>query len=143
MNRYLYTVLFILTVALGCLCGTNGHDVNPQQQKEDGQTQISPFCENHAEGETAALFESQSHKNSEALIEDPQSNSHYGYTRTPRILPSSGCQPGKMEVKYRSNYYEHSAGLQLNDQSFGTNSIPFQSAVSRTYYVIALRHILC
>ena len=77
-----------------------------------------------------------------AVFEDTMSTMRTCLARPQRLLPSQGSAPGNTQARsMESRRYT----LFCNPQNFSQRqeSTPFPSFVSRTYYVIALRHILC
>ena len=77
-----------------------------------------------------------------AVFEDTMNTLRTCLTRTQRLLPSHGPAPGKTQARsIESGKHD----LLCNPQNFSQRqeSTPFPSFVSRIYYVIALRHILC
>ena len=77
-----------------------------------------------------------------AVFEDTMSTMRTCLARPQRLLPSQGSAPGKTQARsLESRGYT----LFCNPQNFSQRqeATPFPSFVSRTYYVIALRHILC
>ena len=77
-----------------------------------------------------------------AVFEDTMNTLRTCLTRTQRLLPSHGPAPGKTQARpIESRKHD----LLCNPQNFSQRqeSTPFPSFVSRIYYVIALRHILC
>ena len=77
-----------------------------------------------------------------AVFEDTMNTLRTCLTRTQRLLPSHGPAPGKTQAR---SIESHKHDLLCNPQNFSQRqeSTPFPSFVSRIYYVIALRHILC
>lgn len=77
-----------------------------------------------------------------AVFEDTMNTLRTCLTRTQRLLPSHGPAPGKTQARSMESL-KHD--LLCNPQNFSRRqeTTPFPSFVSRTYYVIALRHILC
>ncbi|MDD5895949.1 MAG: hypothetical protein PUC79_06640 [Prevotellaceae bacterium] len=77
-----------------------------------------------------------------AVFEDTMNTLRTCLTRTQRLLPSHGPAPGKTQAR---SIESRKHDLLCNPQNFSQRqeSTPFPSFVSRTYYVIALRHILC
>ena len=77
-----------------------------------------------------------------AVFEDTMNTMRTCLMRNQRQLPSHGSAPGKTQARsMESRRYI----LFCNPQKFSQRqeATPFPSFVSRTYYVIALRHILC
>ena len=77
-----------------------------------------------------------------AVFEDTMSTMRTCLARAQRLLPSQGSAPGKTQARsMESRRYT----LFCNPKNFSQRqeATPFQSFVSRTYYVIALRHIRC
>lgn len=78
-----------------------------------------------------------------ALFQDGQTYRGEYSCRSQRVWPGIGSKLGK---KIGKNALSDPAGLSrclLSGDLFRLESAPFQSKVSRYYYVIALRHILC
>ena len=77
-----------------------------------------------------------------AVFEDTMNTLRTCLTRTQRLLPSHGPAPGKTQAR---SIESRKHDLLCNPQNFSQRqeSRPFPSFVSRTYYVIALRHIIC
>lgn len=77
-----------------------------------------------------------------AVFEDTMNTLRTCLTRTQRLLPSHGPAPGKTQAR---SIESRKHDLLYNPQNFSQRqeSTPFPSFVSRIYYVIALRHILC
>lgn len=77
-----------------------------------------------------------------AVFEDTMNTLRTCLTRTQRLLPSHGPAPGKTQAR---SFESRKHDLLCNPQNFSQRqeSTPFPSFVSRIYYVIALRHILC
>ncbi|MDD5826103.1 MAG: hypothetical protein PUD14_09500 [Prevotellaceae bacterium] len=77
-----------------------------------------------------------------AVFEDTMNTLRTCLTRTQRLLPSHGPAPGKTQARSMES---RKHDLLYNPQNFSwrQETTPFPSFVSRTYYVIALRHILC
>ena len=77
-----------------------------------------------------------------AVFEDTMNTLRTCLTRTQRLLPSHGPAPGKTQARSMES---RKHDLLYNPQNFSwrQETTPFPSFVSRIYYVIALRHILC
>ena len=77
-----------------------------------------------------------------AVFEDTMNTLRTCLTRTQRLLPSHGPAPGKSQAR---SIESRKHDLLCNPQNISQRqeSTPFPSFVSRIYYVIALRHILC
>ena len=77
-----------------------------------------------------------------AMFSDTQSAARACLARPQRLLPSHGSTPGKMLTRYLSSRNNIPVCNHLI-RSTRQESTSFRSPVSRSYYVIALRHIIC
>ena len=77
-----------------------------------------------------------------AMFSDTQSTARPCLTRPQRLLPSHGSTPGKAQTRYLSSR-NNIPFCNYQIRSKRQESTPFRSPVSRSYYVIALRHIIC
>lgn len=84
----------------------------------------------------------QESQRSVAVFEDTMNTMRTCQVRTQRLLPSHGPAPGKTQAR-SIGLRKHA--LFCNPQNFSQRQeiTPFPLFVSRIYYVIALRHILC
>ena len=77
-----------------------------------------------------------------AMFSDTQSTARACLARPQRLLPSHGSTPGKMLTRYLSSR-NNILFCNYKIRSKRQDSTPVRSFVSRNYYVIALRHIIC
>ena len=78
-----------------------------------------------------------------AVFEDTMNTMRICLTRPQRLLPSHGAAPGKTQVRSMESRRYTTPLCNYQIRSSRQESTPFQSSVSRNYYVIALRHIIC
>ena len=78
-----------------------------------------------------------------AVFEDTMNTMRICLTRPQRLLPSHGAAPGKTQVRSMESRRYTTPLCNYQIRSTRQESTPFQSSVSRNYYVIALRHIIC
>ncbi|MGN0281936.1 MAG: hypothetical protein ACI4B3_06525 [Prevotella sp.] len=83
------------------------------------------------------------HQRGVATFDDATSSLRLCLTRPSRLLPTTGPAPGKQSVRQPSSLIQTLVSNLLNCHSCRKEASPFPTAVSRNYYVIALRHILC
>ena len=78
-----------------------------------------------------------------AVFEDTMSTMRTCLARPQRLLPSQGSAPGKTQARSIESRRYTTTLCNSPIRSTRQESTPFQSSVSRKYYVIALRHIIC
>lgn len=79
-----------------------------------------------------------------AIISSDQERCRLSNTRPQRVLPTQGSKAERMPGRFSpACKHSHSPLSPRNDRRWRLETAPFQSAASRLYYVIALRHLLC
>lgn len=133
MKRFL-SILIVFTMALtGYLGDTKTIEVNTSKE-----ITVSD------KGEDYSITDTQHERHSEATLNDSRSIFRLCNIRPQRLLPTHNSNSGKNIARLLSFRRSQSKHLYfLYDGRRRLETAPFQSAASRDYYVLALRHILC
>lgn len=83
------------------------------------------------------------HHRTAATFDDATSSLRLCLTRPSRLLPTTGSAPGKHSVRVNASLNATLLSNPLNYRLCRKEATPFPTTVSRDYYVIALRHIIC
>ena len=83
------------------------------------------------------------HQRNTATFDDASSSLRLCLTRPSRLLPNTGPSPCKHSVRIPASLSAKTLSTSLNCRLCRREATPFPATVSRDYYVIALRHILC
>ena len=83
------------------------------------------------------------HHRAVATFDDATSSLRLCLTRPSRLLPNTGPSPCKHSVRIPASLSAKTLSTSLNCRLCRREATPFPATVSRDYYVIALRHILC
>jgi hypothetical protein len=95
-------------------------------------------------GKEYSITDTQHERHSEATLNDSRSIFRLCNIRPQRLLPTQNSNSGKNIARllaFRRSQSKHLSFLYNGRRRLET--APFQSAASRDYYVLALRHILC
>jgi hypothetical protein len=141
MKHYLNILSLIFILAFGCCSKTVANNENMRIQYGEEASSADLFSENKAED--AIWYADGSHKDNGAYIIESTEANRVCNSRPQRILPIFDYRTGKTIGKYSFNYYLTNLFYTLFGNNSRIESSPFQSAASRSYYVIALRHLIC
>jgi hypothetical protein len=133
MKRFL-SILIVFTMALtGYLGDTKTIEVNTSKE-----ITVSD------KGKDYSITDTQHERHSEATLNDSRSIFRLCNIRPQRLLPTHNSNSGKNIARSFALRRSQPKHLYfLYDGRRRLETAPFQSAASRDYYVLALRHILC
>ena len=123
-TRYMIWLLLLILTPIRMMAETVGH--SPVTDRKDCLAQVS---------------DNDSHRKAAATFEDYASSMRLSLSRPQRVVPSSGTAGGKGTARLLATYPPNPYHLPYFCQRQKRFSLP--PVVSRDYYVIALRRLLC